>query len=414
LIRTLQERRAASRTPLLRGLPLELRWVVRSPGYDSPGTIRIVNLTSRTLSLDLIDPNGQMKRYGTIAPFSEHRQRTGIAQYWLVGDDAENRPIAIFRLSGPEGLALVGDGNPENTELPDDTPGLLALYGEAFQKRGEFRRAEEAFDRAVTRRPDDALARALRSRFLAITGRADEAARELHRAVDMTGDDAQSLVGLANDMGRRGNWAEAAAVLDRVIALRPDDHWNWYLRGPVFLLMGDSAGYRRHCAEAQDRFQHAADPGVLERISKIGLLLPPAEDQTSTLTDMAQGAIERMADTRFAPYFLVTRALAAYRAGDDVATDRLLRKADSSGIRNFFGPRVSSEVIRLLLETRRGDRIEARAALDRMTALFQNPSPALPVAYDGEWWEWAIAMVLQREAERAFYDSIFPPDPFAH
>ena len=94
----------------------------------------------------------------------------------------------------------------------------------------------------------------------------------------------------------------------------------------LFAAAGDADGHRRFTAALLDRYAEATVPFVAERAAKANLLLPPPPAELPRLVALADRAVRLGADDPLFPYYLLTRGMAAYRAGAfDEATDWLGR-----------------------------------------------------------------------------------------
>jgi len=110
----------------------------------------------------------------------------------------------------------------------------------------------------------------------------------------------------------------------------------------------------------------------------------------------------------------VTQALADYRQGRFAEA---VAAADSCLARGpvRWNLELPARLVRAMALSRLGRPVEARAALDRASELYQT-CVARPdgAGTGGNWPDLVIGEILLREAEALILDSAFPTDPFAH
>ena len=87
------------------GLPAETR-LVRSNSQGERTPIRFVNRLTKTLEVYWIRSNGELKRYGSVAPGSEYKISTFVGDSWLL-KDLGGRDVAVFVAADDEDLAIV-------------------------------------------------------------------------------------------------------------------------------------------------------------------------------------------------------------------------------------------------------------------------------------------------------------------
>jgi serine/threonine protein kinase/Flp pilus assembly protein TadD len=391
-------------------LPAELEGHVRS-GDGATADVRFVNLIDRPVRCYWINRNGARQLYATIPEMGEYVQRTAADQFWLLAD-ADGRGLAIYKAKAGTALAILDDAiRAGDIPLPDD-PQYLAPLAEADAARGRIDRAEAVLERLVAARPDDPHAHAARGRVRARLGRPDEARADFARALELAAT-AEQLRALGDAFGRQGLWAETARAFDRQIALNPGDHWNYYVRTPVFLMMGDEAGYHAHRRRMLERFGATTDPFLAERTAKAGLLRPASDEETARLAHLARVAVVNGADSQYLFYFQCSRGLAEYRSGlNSAALEWVAQARRPQGVASN---EVLGDLVAAMAHQRLGQADEARALLNRAGRVLAGADApgAIPKELGGEWWDWAIAMILQREAIALIHDPGFPADAFA-
>jgi dipeptidyl-peptidase 4 len=87
------------------GLPAETR-LVRSNSQGQRTPIRFVNRLTKALEVYWIRSNGELKRYGSVAPGSEYKIATFVGDSWLL-KDLGGRDVAVFVATHDEDLAIV-------------------------------------------------------------------------------------------------------------------------------------------------------------------------------------------------------------------------------------------------------------------------------------------------------------------
>jgi tetratricopeptide (TPR) repeat protein len=179
----------------------------------------------------------------------------------------------------------------------------------------------------------------------------------------------------------------------------PSDHWNWYCEAPLCLQRGDIRGYCRVCREMLARFSQTDDPAIAERTAKTCLLRPGAVSDIRPVRQLADRAITGTEQHKFYRYFLLTKAMADYRAGDFLNAIARVNKSLSmghdarySGSRNPCVPGTAYSLL-AMAHHQLGHAIEARQALDQATQLM---GPKYGVT---DWLNWLGFRLVYREAE---------------
>ena len=113
----------------------------------------------------------------------------------------------------------------------------------------------------------------------------------------------------------QGHWSEAVAESEKRIRANPDDHYSWYQAAFVFAVQGESARYRRHCAEMLARFGSTKEAAIAQRITKASLILPPDSATLEKAQVLAERAVTIGANDDLSRFFQLAHALADFRAG---------------------------------------------------------------------------------------------------
>jgi serine/threonine protein kinase/Flp pilus assembly protein TadD len=114
---------------------------------------------------------------------------------------------------------------------------------------------------------------------------------------------------------RLERFGEAEQTYAKALELEPSDNWAWHHIAPLRLYLGDVEGYRRVCGEMLERFSHTADLAVAERTAQDCLLAPDAVPDLRPVMQLADRAVTGTQHHTGYRYFLLTRGMADYRAG---------------------------------------------------------------------------------------------------
>jgi tetratricopeptide (TPR) repeat protein len=235
----------------------------------------------------------------------------------------------------------------------------------------------------------------------------------LDAAVATAPDDPEPRIERGGHLGRHGDWSGALADFVRAAEIAPENHMGWYRAAPLYLAVGDLAGYRRHCWEMLDRFGATDDPMIAERTAK-ACLLAPAPVDPGLVTALAERSVVRGADHAYIDYFRLARGMAEARLGDPArAAERLeqVRAAQGDSFREAM-----AGFFLAIADQRLGRADEARAALRTAVAASGQDGrpPRLGDDLGSAWSDALMCILAAREAEAAvLLDPIFPADPFA-
>jgi tetratricopeptide (TPR) repeat protein len=325
------------RQPLLTPVTSELDGKLY-PGMGRPASIVILNLRQGPVIVHYHDTRSERASYPPLRPGSSINvvNDTHDLHPWLITEPS-GKPLALFFGTPEGGVAAVHEFVAEEaSDAPPSDPRLLPAWANVAAQRGQYERLIETLDGAIADRPRDGLLRMKRAQALDALGRTDDARTDFTRAVDLAVEDSEQLRPMGQETGGRGDWARAAALYDRALERDPANHWNWYVRGPIYLLMGDRAGYRRHCAAMIERFRDSEDPGIQERTAKICALDADPATDLDVLVRLADRAIRGAGDSPYQPYFIATRAVVElrrpHRSPDEArrAVEGLLGKYETS------------------------------------------------------------------------------------
>jgi tetratricopeptide (TPR) repeat protein len=268
---------------------------------------------------------------------------------------------------------------------------------------------EAKLQEAIRQQPSSAPRHFSYGTFLVQLGKLPEGINALQEGLRLNPEEAPARRHLAVAWARRGEWQKAAQ--DFALALDhsdKNDHWHWYQLIPLRLASDDVAGYRRACQEMLERFGRTDKPEIAERIAKAFLLAPAAHDDLGPAMKLSEKAITGTEKHFQYRYFVLTRALADYRAG---------RFADACKRIAAFAPRadrfgrtaVSNAVfdsqafaVLAMAKHRLGQPGEARAAMLSARAIVTRfmPAPKAGRNFDINWHDWLHCQALYQEADK--------------
>jgi WD40 repeat protein/tetratricopeptide (TPR) repeat protein len=117
-----------------------------------------------------------------------------------------------------------------------------------------------------------------------------------------------------------GRWEEAAADVARAVELLPDDVVSWWRKALLHLRAGSAAPYRQTCEALFQRLGRTTDPATAAGVVWICCLAPGATDNPKGVVELAERAVANEAGS----FELATLGAALCRAGrHDEAVTRL-------------------------------------------------------------------------------------------
>jgi tetratricopeptide (TPR) repeat protein len=281
------------------------------------------------------------------------------------------------------------DAFQEASRLQSDQPGIYINWGSALKNQGALDKAVARYDQALAMLKKEQAGKPRTGSFRAL----------LRLAV---GGRVEALFGL-------GRFPEAEQTFQEAIRLDPSDHWNWQNDAPLRLLLDDVEGYRRDCREMLKRFRGTDDPKIADRTAKTCLFLPDAVDDLAPVLQLAERAVTGTQQHWGYRYFLLSSAMADYRARDFVqAIDRLKRMFSLKGEPFYRTDRYLNGTALLFLamaHQQLGQSEQARQALDQARPLGLGFSKIRgPISF-GPFWDAALWFhFVRREAERLVKD----------
>jgi len=220
------------------------------------------------------------------------------------------------------------------------------------------------------------------------------ALREFERdQVDYLRDRAFVVFQDVDELGRRGEWKQAALVLDRAIALRPDE-LDWLICSAILRLnQGDLEGYRKRCREMLDRFGTTNQPGRAHTIGLTLLLVPePVGDRDELL------ALAKVAARTGQSRYVRTLAMAHYRQGRVAEARELLQKVSTAPYRGYS--KAKTLFFLAMAHHRLGESNEAQRRLQEAVREFDRAAAGIKNGNYGRLWRrWMTVAIVRREAE---------------
>jgi serine/threonine-protein kinase len=211
--------------------------------------------------------------------------------------------------------------------------------------------------------------------------------------------DAQLWLARGRSLARRSQWPEAAAAVARSVELEPpEEGGTWFEHACLRLLAGDTAGYRRACADLVER-SHRRDSTLRSSVVARTCTLGPGA--VADLKAVEQAAQPELAAKRAPLWAPTEQAALHYRAGRYEQAAPLLREAV------LKHPKWEGNVLNWLwlamAQHRLGQTDDARRSLDKAERWFVEHGKEMPggagAAEALTLHDWLEAHVLRREAD---------------
>jgi tetratricopeptide (TPR) repeat protein len=279
-----------------------------------------------------------------------------------------------------------------NDEALRDYSQVLELQPDQADVRRELARLHAAagkpeaaladLGRLVELQPDDATLVRERADLYGRLGQWDNAAAEYSRLIDRRRADNAAPAQLAEVFRARGahyvragDWARAA--VDYAASVQSDPAENsvaWMVPSALWACAGDADGHRRQCRTMVERFRTSPDAPDAERALKVMLLLENGLDRGIPMIDAAARSLEAGAvEPGLAKWFVGTRALLAFRAGDFAeaqrSVDETLQLVQADGESRGAPPALLALAVLALLQTKQEHAAAAQATLDELKSL---------------------------------------------
>ena len=351
--------------------------------WETASGTRLLTLKGHSGTVDSVafSPNGQRIVTGS---------DDGTAKLW---EAATGRELLI--LKGHKGGVTSMAFSPDGQRIVSGSRDHTALVWQAA--RPEQLAAWQAEDERA--RIYDQLKEAS---ALAGDGKLAEAGQLLTRLLTQADNSAAFTVQILTDRAgvraRSGRWEEAAADLARAIENDPTDRQLWFGLAVIQVQTGQLDAYREHCRKSLERFGKTTNPYTADRIAKGCLILPGSGANLATVATMADTAVTEGQHSVHLPYFQFCKGLAEYRQS------RFASAADWMGMvltnRLSYLPIDTAAYVVLAMAQYQLQQVEpARASLAKGAEIEQE-SPKLDSGDLGERWiDWIIAHALMSEAK---------------
>jgi len=203
---------------------------------------------------------------------------------------------------------------------------------------------------------------------------------------------------------RQSRFQEAAADLNRLIEIEPDDHWHWFVLSPLLIHMGDEAAYDALRTRMLTRFSDTEDALTAERVAKAALLRAldgpeAARVEQLVRTVVRQGAAGQSFDefSQYRDAFSLCESLAEYRNGNYQQAIQAAQPVLGSSYTLFQPVAYAVQAMSLHQQQRS---TEARAALAAGRRIARDLLPAMDDEDLSQLWnDVLIANLLLDEAE---------------
>jgi tetratricopeptide (TPR) repeat protein/thiol-disulfide isomerase/thioredoxin len=294
----------------------------------------------------------------------------------------------------------------ESYKKGTNKPDVLHRQAEQFQSEGKLAEAEAAFSEELAL--EQKLWKTNSARWagtvqtlvnlLVSEHKSDDAEKLfaviLTPAVDGEKESADLLRARGDFFAKHGRWPEAVADYSKVIALAPNDHYDYELLAALLVQIDDQAGYQSLCASILDRFSNTTDSTIAERMAKSCLLTTYSGADLAVVSKMADGAITKNKSNLF---LQLAKGLAEYRQRHFGAAEEHLQIA--LGGRNPY-LNAGAELVLSMAQYQLKQPDQARASLDKGAELIDSKMPRIDQGEIGDdWWnDWIINRTLLREA----------------
>jgi WD40 repeat protein/tetratricopeptide (TPR) repeat protein/serine/threonine protein kinase len=204
---------------------------------------------------------------------------------------------------------------------------LTVARARTYSRMELWDRAAAEFTRAAKVRADDLLLRTERARWHERQGKWKEAVADWAGAIRASPKDVNLRLERGLAAAHIALWSESAVDLAKAIELKPEDPEYVGYCGPVLLLSGDAAGYRKLCAKVLKRFGQTKNPRAAYLAARIWGLSADSGIKPAEGLRLASLALQTSPKT---PWCLHALGMAHLRAGEyKQATQRLRESLDA-------------------------------------------------------------------------------------
>jgi serine/threonine protein kinase len=210
--------------------------------------------------------------------------------------------------------------------------------------------------------------------------------------------------GRAGTLFELGRLREVEQTYQEFIELDP--HWYRFCAAPLRLHRGDVDGYRRICREMLAVARGTHNPWFADQNARTCLLAPDAVSDLGPVLRLAERAVTGSEGASTYPWFLLTRGMAAYRAGQFTNAIERMNKVLSLGGEVWYdnSPLIAgtARLFLAMAHYQLGEVPRARQVLDQATQLVEQKYPEIGGyrSLGPEWHDWLRFQLVRREAER--------------
>jgi len=262
-------------------------------------------------------------------------------------------------------------------------------------------------DRLIAARPGDWSLHEERAEVYGKLGREADRQAELVRVFEL-GADQGLVIPRAEELGRAGRWAEAAALLARCGRTGPLSRELAQAWGIACLRADDRAGYREACAAVLAR--QWPDPIVAWDATHAGSLLALGVQGLDDYRVPIAWFERRLADVPVPPpiyhpyYFPSALGALLIRAGRIDEAIARLNEGTAAATEAKFQAYPTDWAYLALAHARKGNFAEARRWVEQLRTF----RPASSISF----WDLQELALLRSESESLLFDAEFPGDPF--
>ena len=283
---------------------------------------------------------------------------------------------------------------------PKFAPAAYFNLANTLRAQQKLEEAVAAYRKAIELEPKNAGAYNNLAVTLLDQRKPNEAVAAYTKAIELEPNNVGFHSGRAAVYAALGQWDKSAADYERSAELDPKNHEARRLAAYARLAGGDTAGYRRACAELVERFGQTDDPIIAERTAKVCSAAPEAIADFGRVERLAQRAVTGTEKHGYHHYFVLARGLTECRAGRHAeAVEWLKRFAPNAGRGADFDAIAFAALA--MAQHRLGQTDEAKASLAKAKAIVAQkmPDPAKGRPFTGNWHDWLHAQILSQEAE---------------
>jgi tetratricopeptide (TPR) repeat protein len=196
---------------------------------------------------------------------------------------------------------------------------------------------------------------------------------------------------------KAGKFVEARKAFETAVQSDAANHWNWYYLSCLDLYLGDVPAYQDAARQMLQHFGGTAVNTIAERTAKVCLLTPQPVGELKKLLQLTQAAMSSDPKDDTYPWFALSNALAAYRAGEYEAA---LTSLDKSTSLKPPAARATIELLHAMISHQLKQPDQAshflQAAITCIDSEMAKPG-AVPLNSPENW---LICHILRREAEQ--------------